>query len=423
MVIRSPDLPRSLARVGIDVEVGYVLQADLEAAGVRLRFESEIVGAEQVGLPGATRRSGQMGIQLDVACSTGSCASQAPLQADLVLSATGRCAVTGGLCLEELGVTTARNGDVEVDCNLETSCKGVYAAGDVIGAPQLASTGIAQAEAAVDAMFLRSDAARAEAAEEALTGLQGARRGLQEEVDADFSPEALLSNAARFPIGIWTLPELAFVGLTAEAAQQPPHSLEVVEGVGRYSASIRGHVHTVGTCKEGEYLAPCGQLDAEGRSNSPLTGPSLKLVATRAAPHRIVGVHIYGEDACELIHFGTTLVQERKTLSDVLLVCFAAVTYHELYKLAARDALNTLDAAAWRQLYAALDAAGDGDGQLSPDEVETRLVELGAPQGEVDGLLKALFTGKGSVGVEQFVKRAQRLQSPFRLDLIGPMLK
>ena len=49
----------------------------------------------------------------------------------------------------------------------------------------------------------------------------------------DCSLEALLSNAARYPIGIWTMPEVAFVGLTAEAAAAPPHNLDVVEGVGR----------------------------------------------------------------------------------------------------------------------------------------------------------------------------------------------
>ena len=404
MVIRSPDLPKSLSRVGIDREVGYVLQADLQAAGVELLFESEIAGADQVGLLGTSRKQvGRQGLQLSVVESQSKEPREA-LTADLVLTATGRSAVTSGLSLDALGVGTKRNGDVEVDSSLETSYAGVFAAGDVIGAPQLASTGIAQAEAAVDAMFCRPAAAE------------------QEEAPEDYSPAALLANAARYPIGIWTLPEVAFVGLTAEAAGQPPHNLEVIEGIGRYSESIRGHVHTVGTSLEGEYLVPCSRRDdgdGDCEQGQPLTGPSLKLVVTRAAPHHVVGVHIYGEDACELIHFGTTLVQERKTLADILALCFAAVTYHELYKLAARDALETLDAAAWRKVYQSLDTAGDGDGALSPDEVETKLVKLGATQRDVDGVLKALFTGSGTVGVEQFVRRAQRLQSPFRVELIA----
>ena len=49
-------------------------------------------------------------------------------------------------------------------------------------------------------------------------------------------------------------------------------------------------------------------------------------------------MHIFGTDACELIQYGTTLVQGRKTLADVLGVTSVAVTYHELFKIAALDA-------------------------------------------------------------------------------------
>ena len=80
-----------------------------------------------------------------------------PIRADLVLSATGRKAVTNGLGLEDCGVGTRQNGDVIVGADLMTAASGVYAAGDVIGAPQLASTGISQAEAAVEAMFGDAD--------------------------------------------------------------------------------------------------------------------------------------------------------------------------------------------------------------------------------------------------------------------------
>ena len=70
----------------------------------------------------------------------------ARLKTDLVLTATGRRAVTEGLGLEAVGIETASNGDVEVGADLMTAAPGVYAAGDLIGAPQLASTGISQAE-------------------------------------------------------------------------------------------------------------------------------------------------------------------------------------------------------------------------------------------------------------------------------------
>mmetsp|Transcript_18026 Transcript_18026/g.36325 ORF Transcript_18026/g.36325 Transcript_18026/m.36325 type:complete len:259 (-) Transcript_18026:373-1149(-) len=238
----------------------------------------------------------------------------------------------------------------------------------------------------------------------------------------DYSPSALLSNSARYPIGIWTVPELAFVGLTAEAAAGM--GIEAIEGVGRYSASIRGHVHTIGTSCEGEYLVPSEatlkKLE-EGRSLhgcelEALTGPALKLVVERSPPHVVLGVHIYGESSCELIHYGTTLVQGRKSLADILMLCFAAVTYHELYKLAARDALAKVQSDEWRRIYARLDE--DSTGLLTASGVAARLIRSGATEEEVADVIKALFTGSGQeVSVDQFVKRVQRLRSPLQLEL------
>ena len=117
-----------------------------------------------------------------------------PLEADCVLSATGRKAVTQGLGLDSVGVEIAANGDVVVDSTLQTAAAGVFAAGDLIGAPQLASTGIAQAEAAIDAMFGRAGE---------LMGALGVKPMDEGKAPVDFSPSALLANAARYPIGIW----------------------------------------------------------------------------------------------------------------------------------------------------------------------------------------------------------------------------
>jgi len=420
MVVRAADLPKSLSRVGIDRQIGYLLQADLLAAGVKLVFESEIKSASEAAVaPGeatpARRRSARdwaSRLKLEVVAS-GTSESREPLVADLVLTATGRRAVTDGLGLESVGIELAPNGDVRTTADLQTSAGGVYAAGDVIGAPQLASTGIEQAESAVDAMLgRRADCEDSEARDASPIDMPVAA--------ADCSPAALLSNAARYPIGIWTMPELAFVGLTAEAAAAPPHNLRVVEGVGRYSESIRGHVSTVGSDREGEYLAGFMVRGAAAPKEAQLTGPALKLVVESAAPHRIVGVHAYGEDACELIHFGTTLVQGGKCLADVTAVCFAAVTYHELFKLAARDAITTLQSQAWRSIYRRLDAMGDEDGALSSDEVQRGLERWGADPQAVDDILRALFAKNRSavVDVEQFVTRASRMRSPMQLDLM-----
>lgn len=430
MVIRAGDLPNSLARVGIDRAIAFVLQADLLAAGVRLVFESEVVGCEVVEAQAASfrrRRGGTTTLKgvgdepltLSLIDSL-SRESKEPLAADLVLSATGRSAVTAGLGLEEVGIEIGRNGDIVVDSALQTCAEGVYATGDVIGAPQLASTGISQAESAVDHMFGASTAA----ASGAIGGNDDSNGGgAGVATEEDFSPRALLSNSARYPIGIWTIPELAFVGLTVEAATAA--GISVIEGVGRYSESIRGHVHNVGTRCEGEYLIPSEdtlQKLEEARCTSgceqeALTGPALKLVVEREEPHVVLGVHVYGEDSCEVIHYGTTLVQERKSLADILGLCFAAVTYHELYKLAARDAVAKLQCDMWRQIYAKLDI--DSDGSLTSAEVATKLLQSGATKEEVEDVIKALFTGSGrGVSADQFVKRVQRLRSPMTLELL-----
>ena len=54
-------------------------------------------------------------------------------------------------------------------------------------------------------------------------------------------------------------------------------------------------------------------------------------------------------------------------------LCFAAVTYHELFKLAARDAISTLQCDAWRRIYRLLDQMGNEDGELSADEVHDKI--------------------------------------------------
>lgn len=415
MVVRASDLPNSLARVGIDRQIGYALQADLEVAGVKLLFESEVTGGAASATVGRQTKLARGQLELSV-CDSKSKVAREPLMTDIVLTATGRRAVSASLALQDVGISTRPNDDIEVDSRLMTSVEGVWAAGDVIGAPQLASTGIAQAEAAVDRMFA------AGADDDAGVG------GTLAAVEQDCSPAALIADSARYPIGIWTVPELAFVGLTKAAAAREPHHLDVIEGIGRYSQSIRGHVHTVGTSCEGEYLAQycmeagasaeaAASAEARPEEEVRLSGPALKLVVEREAPHVIVGVHIFGEDACELIHFGTTLVQQRKTLTDILAVCYAAVTYHELYKLAALDAITTLQCDRWRELYARLDA--DGDGALTVEEVSGRLGAI-CGSDEAEDVMKALFVGSGgSVDVDQFVKRAQRLRAPLQVDLMG----
>jgi len=111
-----------------------------------------------------------------------------------VLAAVGRSPNVQGLGLGQVGVELdSVKGHILVDEKFQTSVMGIYAAGDVIGPPALATIGIAQAQSAVHAIF-----------------------GMEQ-----------FKTASACPVGLWTIPECAYYGLTKEAAEEK--GLEVVE--------------------------------------------------------------------------------------------------------------------------------------------------------------------------------------------------
>jgi len=340
MVVRSTNLPTSLERVGIDKGLAGALSEDLKNAGIKLLFRTEVRAVDR-GKDGVT-----------VALSeAGGGAGAGSRTADILLTATGRSAVTEGVFGGDLLNVLAPNGDVAVNARLASPAYArISAAGDCVGAPQLASTGVAQAEAAVDAMFAP-------------------------DFDDSLSPEALLASAGKYPVAIWTVPELAFCGVTSAAAKRA--NLDVVTGLARYADTVRGEI---------------------AASPKAYVGPCLKVVVDRAPPHVIRGVHIFGEDAAELVHFGTGLVRDSKTCGDAVDLCYAAVTYHELYKLAARDALSRVRNDALRNAFGAM----RGDGKVL--ERAAFDAKVGAARAS-----RAIFAGAPTVKGDAFVKRAARL--------------
>jgi NAD(P) transhydrogenase len=160
----------------------------------------------------------------------------------------------------------------------QTAVPHIYAAGDVIGFPSLASTSMDQGRVAVTQMFQ----------------LEGYER-----------------LAHVFPYGIYTVPEVSMVGMTEEEAQRKG----LPYGVGRAA-------HT--DMPRGKILGA--------------TDGFLKLVYEKGS-HRVLGVHIIGHIASELIHYGVTAVEGNKTLEDVSSVVFNCPSLHELYKYAAYDGL------------------------------------------------------------------------------------
>ncbi len=196
------------------------------------------------------------------------------LKADIFLFATGRSGNTAGLGCDRIGLQPSPHGTLAVDATYGTAVPGVYAVGDVIGFPALGSTGMDQGRVAVTHMF----------------GLHGLER-----------------IATAIPFGIYTIPEISMVGLTeAEAGKR---GLDCATSRVDYAEVPRGTILGV----EHGFL---------------------KLVYDRKN-RTVLGVHLIGPQATELIHYGMELVEDRKTLAHITAEVFNFPTLHELYKQAA----------------------------------------------------------------------------------------
>ena len=199
----------------------------------------------------------------------------------MFLFAAGRSGNIKDLQCEKIGLKVGAREQIEVDAHYRTNIAHIYAVGDVIGFPALASTSMDQGRVAVAHIFQTQD---------------------------------LEHLPAHFPYGIYTIPEVSMVGVTEEQAVQG--NLNYCTGIARYPDMARGKI--LGT-KSG----------------------FLKIVFLRE-DLQIIGVHIIGHIACELIHYGVMLVEEKKNLHDLIGQVFNFPTLHDLYKYAAYDGLSNL---------------------------------------------------------------------------------
>lgn len=203
------------------------------------------------------------------------------LHADMFLFAAGRSGASGNLSLEKAGLKTGKRGCIEVNENYQTKIPNIYAAGDIIGFPALASTSMDQGRIAVSHMF---------------------------------QTEGHKELSRLFPYGIYTIPEVSMVGISEEEAKD--RGLAIVTGKSHYANTTRGRILGL---EEG----------------------FLKLVASKEQGE-ILGVHIIGQMATEIIHYGLTLVERKLHLEDITAEVFNYPTLHDLYKYAAYDALGNL---------------------------------------------------------------------------------
>ncbi len=205
--------------------------------------------------------------------------SKKKLQGDCLLYAVGRQGNVDELNLANVGVESDNRGRIPVDKDFRTKAPNIFAVGDVIGFPSLASVSMEQGRIA---------AARA------------------------FGDDTILSNPSFYPYGIYTIPEISFIGKTEEQLTEEDVPYEV--GVAYYREIARGQIRG----------------DTTGR---------LKLIFHRIT-HAILGVHIIGEGASELLHIGQAVMALGGKLDYFVDTVFNYPTLAECYKVAAFNGLN-----------------------------------------------------------------------------------
>ena len=203
------------------------------------------------------------------------------LKTDAVLIAAGRVANVVGLGLERAGIVVNELGLLSVNDRYQTDVPHIYAAGDVVGFPALASTSMEQARVAMVHAF-----------------------------DLKYKTAV----APIFPLAVYTIPEVAMVGETEESCRSK--QIDYCVGRAAYRANARGQI--------------TGDLDGD-----------LKLVF-RYPDKRLLGVHVIGEIASELVHVGLMVLQTSGTIDAFINTVFNYPSLGDTYKYAAYDGLGAL---------------------------------------------------------------------------------
>lgn len=319
LIIRDRIPRNALMKIGLDKDIAATLVADLVRSGIKIEKGAQV---KRYDVP---QNNSQAPIKLQLEATGGGprpTGERTEISCDCYLAAVGRKPNTMSLNLASVGIPVDDYGALVVDSNLRsTKAANVYGAGDVLGRPFLASTGVLQGVAAVQYMF-QQPLVPPPATD---TNSSDTSTDVVEEEGIKFDPISLAENPFAFPTAIWSSPEAAYYGLTEKQAKDA--GFDAGEGVALYVECLRGLV-----------FSPNGML---------------KLVYEKPAG-RILGVHICGDDACELIHYGMELVKAKRTVSDVVNNLFSAVTYHEMYRIAA---LAVIDKAGSRKRRAAAGAA------------------------------------------------------------------
>jgi NAD(P) transhydrogenase len=245
----------------VDQEIVARLTRELDSLGLRLVLNQKVLKTE--------KRHQHVHLTLN---------SGEELAVDCALFAAGRQSNVAGLGLEALGVELGNRGLIIVNEKYQTNLPNIYAAGDVIGFPALASTSMEQARVAmVHAFHLH----------------------YKEQV----SPV--------LPLAVYTVPEIALVGLTEEA------------------------------CREKNIAYLVGRAESENNARGQIIGDRgmLKLIFAQE-DRKLLGAHHIGELASELVHIGAQVIAANGTIDAFIQSVFNYPSLSDLYKYAAYDGLG-----------------------------------------------------------------------------------
>jgi NAD(P) transhydrogenase len=294
-IIKMKDIPRSLIVIGGGV-IGIEYAIMFALLGIKvtvidgrerllefcdreivelLMFHARSIGVvfrlgEQVAYV-AHRRDGGVVIQLQ---------SQKRMTAEAVLCCMGRCGDLDALAPQNAGLQVGSRGKLVADENCQTNVPHIYAVGDVIGFPALASTSMEQGRKAICHAFNRP-----------------------------------YQSSQNLPYGLYTIPEISMIGKTEEELTKNQTPFEI--GIARFNEVARGSI------------------------SGDQTG-MLKLLFHRETKN-LLGVHCIGDYATEIVHIGQAVMELGGTIEYFCNHVFNYPTMSEAYRVAAFDGLNRLD--------------------------------------------------------------------------------
>ncbi len=257
----------------VDAEIIEALQYHLRQADVTLRLGEKVVSIRPIAPPAGARNSDN--VMVEAVLESGK-----TIRADALLYCVGRQGNTEGLNLSAVGLAADDRGRIKVDKCGRTEVKHIYAAGDVVGFPALASTSMEQGRLAA----------------------------------CDIFGQPYESVVELLPYGIYSIPEISMVGWTEEklTAEGIPYEA----GIAQYKEIARGQLL-------GDEIGMLKMLIHQ---------------ETRV----VLGVHIIGTGATELVHIGQAVIAHKGTVEYFVNTVFNYPTLAECYKVAALNGLNKL---------------------------------------------------------------------------------